>query len=248
MGLFKLIGRAIGRGVENVGNFFGSERMSQAGRNIQNACAETSKKVSETNEYDKESAPIHQTIIMNEILSSFSIGLQAQADAVERDCVAASQKYFDDLIKGLDSKESGIKSNRLKLTLKRVKSSITGSLKNHLAKRVSLDDIECLQILQMSSGKEKERAMKAFGGKVIKEGLYALAKEIKSIVKEQNEEIQEFLEGVLETKEKELIAMETQFNSLALRIENDVIDKEKAKLEPLIIIGVADMILSKLTE
>ena len=37
MGFFKSLGRAIGRGIENVGNFFGSSGISNFGRSIQEA-------------------------------------------------------------------------------------------------------------------------------------------------------------------------------------------------------------------
>lgn len=248
MGFFKAIGRAIGKGVEKVGGFFGSEKIIQAGKNIQDACSETSKKVSGTREYDKQSASVSQTVNMSQILSSFSIGLQAQADTIERNCVVESQRYFEDLISELDSSKSYIKVNRLKATLNSVKSSINGSLKKHLAKRVSLDDSECLQILQMSVGRGKESAMNSFGKKVISEALNTLSEQIKNIIREQNEEIQEFLEDVLEKQEKELNAMQTQFDSIATQAENDVLNKEKAKLTPLILIGVTDMVLSNFAE
>lgn len=244
----KAVGRGVGKIVEGTGEIIGSETLQRVGRGIQDACSETSRKVSETREYDKQSASVNQTIIINEILSSFSIGLQAQADTIERNCVVESQRYFDDLIKELDSTKSGIKANRLKATLNSVKSSINGSLKKHLAKRVSLDDRECLQVLQMSAGKEKENVMHAFGKKVINEALNALSKQIADIVREQNEEIEEFLADVLEKQEIELSTMQRQFDSIATQAKCDVLNKENAKVTPLVLIGVTDMVLSNFSE
>lgn len=252
MGFFgsicRAVGRKIGGAAEWVGEKTGWERLETIGSNLKYSCSETSKKVSETREYDKQSASMNQTINISEILSSFSIGLQAQADTIEQNCVTESQRYFDDLIKTLDSKKIGIKANRLKFTLNRVKSSINGSLKNHLAKRVSLDDRECLQILQMSAGKEKEHAMNAFGKKVINEALSLLSKQILHIVREQNEEIQEFLEDILEKQEKELSTMQIQFNSIAIQSENDLLNKEQSKLTPIILSGVADLVLTNFSD
>jgi hypothetical protein len=244
----KAVGKAVGGAAEWVGEKTGWTALENAGRKLKEACSETSKQVSETKEYDKQSASINQTINMNEILSGFSIGLQAQADMIERNCVVESQKYFDDLIKALENKDSGIKANRIKSTLNRVKNSINGSFKKHLAKRVSLDNNECLKILQMSAGKEKEKAMHDFGKKVINEALKTLSEQITRIIREQNDEIQEFLEDVLEKQEKELSTMQNQFNSIAIQTENDVLNKEKAKLTPVILIGVTDMVLSNFAE
>lgn len=244
----KSVGRGIGKIVEGTGEVFGSETLQQIGRGIQDVCSQTSRRVSEAREYDKQSASVNQTVNVNEILSGFSIGLQGQADNIEQNCVAESQKYFDYLIKELDSTKSGIHANRLKATLNKVKNSINCSVKNHLAKRVSLDDRECLQILQMSAGKEKERAMQAFGNKVINEALNLLSKQVRDIVDEQNEEIQEFLNDILEKQEKELNSMQDQFNSIVTQTEMDVLNIENAKLKPLFLIGVADLVLSNFSE
>jgi len=248
MGFFKSIGRAIGRGVEKVGSFLGSEKIENTGRKIQNACSETSRKVGETSEFDKERANVSQTVKMNEILSSFSIGLQEQADSLEKGCVKEVQKYFMELIITLGKTKSNIGTERLKSSMREVERSTDGAIKKHLSKRVSLDDQECLKILEMDSGEKKVIAMRKFGEKVIDEALNNLALEISKIAKNQNEEIQEYLEDLLEKQKNEFEMMQNQFDKILMQSKEEVVDKENANVTPKILVEISDMVISRINE
>ena len=59
--IFRAAGRAAGRGVEWVGEKLNSEKIQQIGRDIQDACRETSRKTGKTNEYDQETASERET-------------------------------------------------------------------------------------------------------------------------------------------------------------------------------------------
>lgn len=244
MGFFNWIGEKLNNFKEYV-----TDKIEEVKDKIEDFLYNFSKETGKTDSYDKEkNYSLIQTANMSGILSGFSISLQTQADRIEQNCVIESQKYFDELVKLIESSKSGINSNRLKKTFNNVKRNIDGFLKNHLAKRVSLDDNECLNILKMSAGNEKEKAMKTFGKKVIDEALNTLSQQIADIVKEQNEEIEEFFKDVLEKREIELSTMQNQFNLIATQSENDVLNKEKAKILPLIYISVTDTVLSNFAE
>ena len=76
---FKSIGRAIGRGIEKVGDTLGSKTLSEIGRGIQNICAE---RIASEKSYDKREANIYTTDRLNEILVSFSEGYLQQAISI----------------------------------------------------------------------------------------------------------------------------------------------------------------------
>jgi hypothetical protein len=195
------IGRAIGRGVEKVGEVTGIEKIKQVGRGIQDACREKTddlaKDTSQAQEYDKEKARIEETRRINEILSAYSLSLEEQADELERNCIKESSEFFDRLIGYLEesnSKELTVNTKRLKKAFKDIEKTIDGNIKRHLAKRVSLDDSECLEILKMAPGEMKKRAMKRFGQQVFREGLNQLSDKIRDMILEQQEYLSEVLE------------------------------------------------------
>lgn len=195
------LGRAIGRGVEKIGEVTGIEKIQQVGRGIQDACRQKTENLataaSEVEEYDKEKARIEETRRISEILSAYSLSLEDQADELERSCIKESREFFDKLIGYFEeshSKDLTVNTKRLKKAFKDIEKAIDGNIKKHMAKRVSIDDAECLEILKMAPGELKKRAMKRFGQQVFSESLNQLSDKIRDIIHEQEEYLSEVLE------------------------------------------------------
>ena len=161
MGWFCSIGRAIGRGVETVGRVLGSSKIEKVGRDIQYACAE---RVARERSYEKETANIYSTDRLNEILISFSEGYYQQATAIENACIENVKNYYEDIIQLLEqaSDTSKIDTNlkRLKREKSRIGAHIHGAIKDQLAKKMSLDNTQCLEILKMDAGEAKREAVR----------------------------------------------------------------------------------------
>lgn len=243
MGFFKAIGRAIGRGVEKVGNFFGSETLSNAGRSIQDACSEISFEKS----YDKKVANIYTTDRLNEILVSFSEGYFQRATEIEKNCIRLVEDYYDKLIEIIENAPSSARSaanlRALKSGKGRIAKTIAGGIKEPLAKRLSLDDSECLGILKMDSGEEKKRAMTSFTNKVIKEALNNLSKNVRTALNEQSEDIQDYLSGISEEQEKAMQALKEHFDKMVKDNELEQSDKEKNCVIPLYLMDASERVV-----
>lgn len=243
MGLFRAIGRAVGRGVEKVGDFLGSEKISNAGRSIQEACAE---RVSSEKSYDKREANIYTTDRLNEILVSFSEGYFQQATAIEKNCIRLVEEYYDRLIDIIENVPSSAHSaaniRALKAGKGRIAKTITGGIKDPLAKRMSLDDSECLGILKMDSGEEKKKAMTNFTKKVIQEALNNLSKNVRIALTEQSEDIQDYLNGISEEQEKAMRALKEHLDKMVKDNELEQSDKEKNCVIPLYLIDASECV------
>ena len=243
MGLFKLFGRAIGKGIEFVGDALGIEPIRDFGRELQDICAE---KVASEKSYDKKEANIYTTDRLNDILVAFSEGYCQEATRIEKDCIRLVQEYYDEMI-GLIENTSGGDYNRanlkmLKNSRKRISQTIKGGIKEPLAKRMSLDDSECLRILKLDSGENKKREMTKFSKKVIKEALISLADKVKQTLSEQTEDIQEYLSGISEEQEKAMQALKEQFDKMVEHNELEQSDKEMNCVMPLYIVDVTECI------
>ena len=243
MGLFGFIGRTIGRGVEKVGDFLGSEKISNFGRKIQEVCAE---RVSSEKSYDKREANIYTTDRLNEILVSFSEGYFQQATALEKTCIRLVEDYYDRLINIIENAPSSAHSaanlRALRAGRGRIAKTITGGIKDPLAKRMSLDDSECLGILKMDSGLEKKQAMTNFTKKVIKEALNNLSKNVRTALTEQSEDIQDYLSSISEEQEKAMQAFKEQFDKMVKDNELEQSDKEKNCVIPLYLIDASERV------
>lgn len=235
------VGRAIGKGVEFVGDLTGIDGLSRAGRSIQEFCAE---RVAEEKSYDKNEDSIHMTDRLNEILVAFSDGYYRDADRIEKNCIKLLEKYYDELINIIEdgSHQAFNTANlkALKAGKKRIPKMVMGSIKNPLAKRMSLDDSECLSILKMDSGAEKKRAMTRFTNKVINEALSNLSQNVKAVLNEQCDDIQEYLTDVLEEQEKSILTQKELYEKMSKDDELEQSEKEKNCVIPLFLIKVSD--------
>lgn len=248
MGLFgsflKGIGRAIGRGIESVGNVVetatGFSGIANFGRSVREACTE---KVSRERSYERRTANIHSTERLSEILVSFSDGYLQQAKTIENASIRMVEDYYDKLLELLegsfDTSSYGAGMKRLKSARERIRRTIEGSVRNPLARRMSLDDPECLGILKMDAGKEKGQAMSRFSQKVIQEALKNTSDQVRLSLDEQIDGIEDYLNGLQEQQEKEFRALTAQYEQLLVKGEKEAADWEKSCLEAAVLIEEA---------
>lgn len=243
MGFFRALGRAIGRVVENVGDVIGSTTISDLGWKIQDACAE---KVVSEKSYDKKEANIYTTDRLNEILVSFSEGYLQNATFYEKECIRLVEEYYDKLIGIIENAPGGAYSaanlKALKNGKKRIAKTITGGIREPLAKRMSLDDSECLNILKMDAGAEKKNAMKNFTQKVTKEALENLANNVRESLNDQTEDIQDYLNSISEEQAKTMQALKERFDKMVNDNELEQGDKEKNCVLPVFIVDISDCV------
>lgn len=243
MGFFKNIGSFFGKGVEKLGDFIGSTTLSTFGQNIQNFCSE---KIASEKSYDKREANIYTTDRLNEILVSFSEGYFQQASYIENSCISRVEEYYDKLISIIENTPSITYNNAnlksLKANRNRIAKSIAGGIKNPLAKRMSLDDLECLSILKMDSGLEKKNAMTKFTQKIIKDALNNLAKNVRESLNDQTEDIFDYLKNISEEQEKEMITLKNHVDKLVRDCELEQSNKEDSCVLALFILEASEQV------
>ncbi len=250
MGWFGKIGRAIGRAiggaVEWVGTTTGSTFLMDVGSEIQDFCTE---KIASEKSYDKTEANINMTARLSDTLSEFSEGYFKQATSMEHAYIREVEQFYEWLI---ETVEEGLGKGYNKAALnngrKRIEREISGSIKNPLARRMSLDDAECLKILKMDSGTEKKEAMSKFTRKVINEASDNLSKSVRQSINDQMEEIEEYLNAVLDEQENELMNAKSFIDNLCKKDLLDEKDKEKSCVAPLIILAAVNEVRKNLEE
>lgn len=247
--LIRSAGRVIGRGVEKVGEFFHSETIQNAGRRIQDACRETASSTGRQREYDRDTATERETQQSAAILSSFSLGLNSQAESIE---VAAKQtvnQYFDTLIGAIQgAMGNGALVRSLKSQKKIVSANVDGKLRDVLAKRVALTDSECNKILKMSAGSAKEKAMDNFGHKVIREGLDTLAKSVSNSLDMIYDMISNELDELSKQQKLEFENFAAQIQDVLKHQSDHTNDKESGMLDPAKRLSASEMVLDLLEE
>ncbi|OOB75243.1 hypothetical protein AXF41_09205 [Clostridium haemolyticum] len=246
--VFKSVGRAVGRGIEKIGDWTGSTTLQDIGLGIQSACSEVSRNTGKVESYDKDIARLEDTKQINMILTEFALKLEKKADEIEQTAIKESKVYFKELVKELsDSKsDTGINVSKIERTMDKVEKKIRGNLKSYISKRVSIDDNECLEVLKMDAGLAKESAMKNFSEKILQLGLRNLVNDVKNVIKEQSYIITDIIEEKLDDIKFNLNKKIEEFNLLEsskLKTEAEV---EKLKNEILAKIQLSEACIDSL--
>lgn len=131
---------------------------------------------------------------------------------------------------------------RVERNRSKIKGTITGSVKNPMAKRMSLDDSECLRILKLDSGTEKKKQMKKFSKKVINEAFSNLSVKVRDVLNEQSEDIETFFLDYAESYEKKVWIAKKQYDDMLKTGKLEEADIEKSCMEPLVTIEAAKLV------
>ena len=246
MGFFSLlgdIGNWFGEKIEDVGDALNLEFISDVGRGIQDIF---SGNIGNEKAYDKQIGDIGSTERLNEQLVSFTQEYEKKADDLERKIIVIIEKYYDELIAKLeilsDDGEGKAQLNALKRNRGKVHRQISGTIRNSLSRRMSLDDSECLNILRMDKGSEKRNAMSAFCRKIFSEAMEELSNQVHTSVEEQREDIKEYLNDIQEKNEKEFLKLKDVFEKISKDGNSQKSEKEQYCVWPLIILDEINMI------
>lgn len=245
MELLKKIGRGLGKGLSWIGEKTHIGVLEDAGRAIQDACRETSRKTGASKEYNRDTATIDQTAYVAEILAGFSVGLKSDGARIEAMAKRDVEDFFDKLYKDLNpvfESKSTLRALILQKTM--VLDSIDGCFNEIMSRRVSLSDPECLEILKLPKGPEKEKKMEAFGNKVINEGLDRLCESVKKATESIRNETNEELNDTVQAQQKALKNIARQIEDVIRKRQQDANDKESSILFPSQKLAASELILN----
>lgn len=243
-GLIRGFGRALGRGVEWLGEKTGISFLESAGQAIQDACRTTSQRTGQTRGYDQNTATEGETAKIADILSGFSSGLKGQAKMIEQQSKQEVESYFNQLTASMKTALGDVAAVRNIQSQKQlIVQGIDGKLTNVLAQRVSLADQECLNILKMRAGAEKEQKMEMFGRKVINEGLASLCNSLESAFSSVCRSIEEEINALAEQEKKDLQSLADQLREISNKRMKNASSKEETMLLPAQTLAASELIL-----
>lgn len=229
MGWFDWVCDKLGSAVEwvcdKVGDLFsfGDEEAERAGRR---------------GRYDSNSASVEETRRINEDLSSYKNKAVEKAETIESELRDNIEETLDNLIddvQKINGKEFA--GERLKLSIttlradkRKITKSINGSIKREITPLMSLDNAECREILEMSSGRAKKKAMKKFMNKSMKKSLQSLQENIAESVEDSTTNIEEILESRLNSIETRLRGNIAELENIKENEGKDIESKEESQI------------------
>ncbi|CAM3306489.1 hypothetical protein [Helicobacter labetoulli] len=197
-----------------------------------------SKEVSKHERYVRELASAAQTAKINNALADFKNESRDQANNLEIQLSKVAEKMFESLldsVEKINNKKFGgmplhLPVREIKSTNRKSMRSIRGTLIRELTPKISIDNKECLEILEQDSGEEKKKAMKRFIDTNLKQSIATLQDNIKENAKDCVENIKDKLESRLQDIQR-IIARELEYLADLKATEGkDVTKKEQKQL------------------
>ena len=221
MGFLKSL---FGKAIAGIGNVFGSEKMINFGNKLQGKnVEEIIDEAGDDGPFDPDTASIRQVEQQNKYLADMREAYMESAESIEKACWVYVSSQYDDLIKLAENTpeifadSSAVKE--LKKEKNKAKKKISGSIKDPIARRFSLDDRECRRIVEMDSS--------------------TVTEELQS----QINSLHSILNDVCEKKERSLNDMKTYFDTVSEEDHIDQITLEYSCVKPVLVYDSADMVL-----
>ncbi|MCI5787666.1 MAG: hypothetical protein MR025_09565 [Helicobacter trogontum] len=146
------------------------------------------KDIGEQSSYDRDRASVDQSVAANQLLADLRNQSKDKADKIEGEIIEAIRQVFKLLEEGIqtiDNKTIG--SVPLDLPMGQIQSaykksmlsiSVQGVLMRDLTPKLSIGNKECLKILKLKAGKDKEAEMRNFINKSFKESSSLLGSDV----------------------------------------------------------------------
>ena len=166
-----------------------------------------------TSSYDARAAELEQTIKVQNALTEFREDTRAKSEKFENDVIKASRETLDAFLKDV-KKYNNIKygGNRLNVNLSQIErenrkteDKIHGFITKRVSKRASLDDTECLAILKLDAGKEKQQKLNDFYKKILNEAIKDLSEVLRDAMEKQTDIVEDHISSRIEIPIKRMI-------------------------------------------
>lgn len=152
-----------------------------------------------TESYDSSRADLEATVRVQKALTAFRTDTQSRSTKLENEIIKESREALDNFIDELKiynkirygNKKLNINLNNIEREQRKTEDKIHGFIVNRIAKRISLDDEECYEILKLEPGKEKTKRLDEFYRKVLKEAVLELTDILRDTMEKQTDIVEE---------------------------------------------------------
>lgn len=205
----------------------------------------TSEKIGERDSYSSHSSSVADTINISEILTEFTMKTRDQTDRIEEQVIDEIDDYFDDLEYEVKGK---IDTNILRGSLKDTKREIKGVLKKHISSKISIDNYDCCEILEMPKGQAKTQKMAEFQRKVINEAVDVLEKKLVKAIKNNERILFNSIKSSIDAEEQKVLQAIEGAESALKEKSSGMQDDATSKVAPLLLLAQSEGIAQLLAK
>lgn len=161
--------------------------------------------------FNTEKSSASDIMALNTALNNCRMSFKESFDELESELKKECQRTIDGILEMIDSINSSVKVcnvSSMKRQLSYIVDDINGTAMNHMNRRISLDDAECLAILKLPAGDLKGTRMNELKKKIYSEAIGIVSDKIRKSIMNILDNISDTVEdkvGDIELKAEEKI-------------------------------------------
>lgn len=220
----KKVGNAIGRGVEKIGQVVHSQAIENAGFSLQCACdfGETSW---------NESSSVSRTVDVHKELNKVTESIAPSAASTEESIINICVSEVGEVLSNFMTLTPCSDLNRLSENYKsEIQSKLSGQVMKYIQPRLSLDDKECKEILEIYNDTERKQKADEFKKKVLSDAEIKFKELCTNTKKEYLQKMLTIADAVLNSVQAETKKQNDLLQQLLMEVTNEqTIDLERAQ-------------------
>lgn len=237
-----------------VGNCCVAKIIKDIGKKLFGGGSRGSSSAGDTDSYDSRAADLEATVKVQNALTEFRDDTRNRSETFENDIIRESRESLDEFISEI-KKYNKIKYGGSRLNLdvgniereqRKTEDKIHGFIVKRIAKRVSIDDDECLTILKLDPGSEKTKQMDAFYRKNLKEAIRELTDLLRGAMEKQTQIVEDRLQSRIDSIIYTVENKSSEFEKIQQIKEKDETKMEQEQIRLSHLISICDYGLQQL--
>ena len=214
---------------------------------------ETSDEISRKGAMQEGKETIDEVIEINKAFNILLEDLKVDIQKTEDNAIDELSYFFEEFIDYMQENEEvftkrGIRVSKIVNKFERVKRKLRGELNRKLQKDISLDNVECREILAMRAGEKKKDRMNSFIDtafeKALQDLIYDIKEEMLDIVEDIEVAMEEGIElTVIQVNEKTVICQQLEES-----INKDIDKKQEIVVQVVLKLYIAEQVKSIIDE
>lgn len=209
------------------------EKTLQIGKKILNVIIGSDEEVEKSKPLDDKST-VDEMIRMNAALTEYREKVAKESKQLEQEIQEVCKGIFEQIIDSVEFANSEFRFYRIETLQRKLNAylnEIDGVLAKHISHRISLDDMECINILKMLPGELKGQRMIELNKKIFKEALEELCAKMEVFQKDLSEGMEMTVEDRLCDLENTLQERSAKLKTMEEETQSIQEEKEKYRMQ-----------------
>lgn len=161
---------------------------------------------------------------LNQLLTEFRKNIASAADGMEHEMIVECSMMLQEIMNLFEEHNAKLKiarSESIKRKFSRIGKELKGTFADHVQKRISLDDAECVKILKLPAGELKNQRLQEMKQKVFIEAGNEIIRRIRDAVQDSSDTVEDNFEMHLERTEDRIQEKAEAFSKLSMAADSD---------------------------